>query len=509
MLSSLWVNHLCRRCDLFRRGPYSRHMRLHTDGSTVVLLTPKTRISWRESGRNTTEPVPETPAVTDYDRSGLLCMTPKGERDFSARLAAAGALAADAIDEEMVAAVMLGEDSTYLVQGPLNTEGDWPVVIDVGQIEPTRVDWPAGLIWKKGDTTLYDLADTHGLGIVDCFVPTLECNPHGIAVACSGSGAVVLVRPGGTEIAASFQLPTAEETAIYACPTKEGVLVTIVVDGQDSAYVHIAEDGSILGHRAAKCATPALCLDAGILIYDDGSSAIELTDTSFSQLASLALSWPALDAAAAPDGASFALADAEHMLRGHVNAKGELVIVAEYEEVKQAGAKRPGELAAIEAKWDPERSQGKSAVGFAAGMAPEPWTAKANSAFELVMHARSTGGPGQGICVTIGGDAAKHCAFEAVSVDGNRQELVDDGKGNRTAEFPSIDLVRGLSYPYNPKPKNDAQKHAAAMFLEETHLELRVFGKATKASGDLISVTISALNSDSPPLKWMRPLAVS
>jgi len=484
-------------------------MRLHTDGSTVVLLTPKTRISWRESGRNTTETVPENPAVTDYDRSGLLCMTPKGERDFSARLAAAGALAADAIDEELVAAVMLGEDSTYLVQGPLNTEGDWPTVIDVGRIEPTRIAWPAGLIWKKGDTTLYDLADTHGLGIVDCFVPTIECNAHGIAVACSGTGAVVLVRPGGEEITASFQLPSQDEAALYAVPTKDGVLATLVVDGQDSAYIHIAEDGSILGHRPAQCATPALCLDTGILIFDGESSNLELTDTSFSELATLALSWPALDAAAAPDGASFALADAEHMLRGHVNAKGELVIVAEYEEVKQAGAKRPGELAAIEAKWDPERSQGKSAVGFAAGMSPSPWTASADAAFELVMHARSTGGPGQGIRVTIGGDAAKHCTFEAVTVDGVREQLEGDGKGNWSADFPTIELVRGLSYPYNPKPKNDAQKHAAAMFLEETHLELRVFGKATKASGDLMSVAISALNSDSPPLKWMRPLSIS
>ncbi|MCP4449749.1 MAG: hypothetical protein GY811_31120 [Myxococcales bacterium] len=484
-------------------------MRLHTNGSTVVLLTPKSRITWRESGRNTSEPVPENPSVTDFDRSGLLCMTPKGERDFSARLAAAGALAADAIDEETVAAVMLGEDSIYLVQGPLNTEGEWPNVIDVGSIEPKRITWPVGVVWQKGDTSLYDMAESHGKGILDTFVPTIECNSHGIAVACSGSGAVVLVRPGKDKIAASFQLPSQDEAAIFACPTERGVLVTLVVDGQDSAYAHIAEDGSLVGHREANEAIPALNLDSGFLIYDGTKKSLMLCDESFSEKTTFSVSWTPLDAAIAPDGDSFALADAAHILRGHVNAKGKLVIVDQYKEVKQAGAKRPGELAAIEAKWDPERAQGRSAVGFAAGMSPSPWTAEAGKPFELVMHARSTGSPGQGICVVIGGDAAKHCSFEAVAVDGVRQPLTADGKGNLTAEFPSIQLVQGISYPFNPKPKNDAQKHAAAMLLEETHLELHVFGQGEKASGDLMSVAISALKSDSPPLKWMRPLTIS
>jgi len=483
-------------------------MRLHTDGSTVVLLTPKSRISWRESGRNTTEVLPENPAVTDYDRSGLLCITPSGERDFSARMAAAGALAAQAMDEETVAAIMLGEDSTYLVQGPLNTEGEWPHIIDVGNIEPKRIEWPAGLIWKKGDKTLYDLAKSHGSGILDCFVPTIECNEHGIAIASNGSGCVALVRPGSETVTASFQVPSEEESALYACPTEQGVLVTMIVDGQDSAYVHIAEDGSLVGHRAAQSATPALLLDTGILLYDDENNSIELVDTSFSQLATRELPWAALESAGAPDGASFAFADAENMLRGHVNAKGELVIVDQYGGVKLAGAKRPGELAATEAKWDPEKSQGKSAVGFAAGMTPEPWTGSAGEAFELVMHARSTGTPGKGIVVIIGGDAAKHCEFEAVSVDGKRLPLVSDGKGNFTGECPDVELVQGLVYPFNPKPKNDAQKHASALFLAETHIELRVFGKATKKSSDLMSVAISALGSDSPPLKWMRPLNI-
>jgi hypothetical protein len=77
------------------------------------------------------------------------------------------------------------------------------------------------------------------------------------------------------------------------------------------------------------------------------------------------------------------------------------------------------------------------------------------------------------------------------------------------AEFPDVELVIGLTYPLSPKPTNDAQKHAASIFLDDTHIELRLSGNAKTASGDLMSVSISALRSDSPPLKWMRPLTLS
>lgn len=484
-------------------------MRLHTDGSSIVLLSPKGRLTWRESGKLISEPVPPKQEISDYDRNGMLCITPSGDRDFSARLTAAGALAADAIDEDTVAAVIVGQDSTYLVRGPVNLDSDWPSVADIGAIEPKRVAWPAGLIWKKGDKSLYEMPEQHGAGIPDSFIPTIECNRFGTAVASSGSGAIVVVRPESRTPDFCLQLPSQDEAVIYACPTEAGVIVTLVVDGQDSAYLHVAEDGSILGHRAAQSAVPALALDAGFVIYDDGKNAIELLDAKLKSLNTLEMPWAAVDSASAGDGVSFAFADADHVLRGHVNAKGELVIVTSYDYGAHIGNKRPGELAAAEAKWDPERSHGKSAVGFAAGITQEAWTAKAGEAFELVLHARSTGGQGEGIAITIGGDAMKCCEFEAIEVAGVRKEVQRDEQGNYTAEFPDVELVHGLAYPLSPKPKNDAQKHAASMVLAETHIELRLLGKARAASGELMSVSISALRSDSPPLKWMRPLSVS
>lgn len=484
-------------------------MRLHTDGSNVVLLTPAVRLTWRSSGRHTQEEVPSNGDVTDYDRSGLLCLTPRTQSDYSARLAAAGAVAADALSEEEVAAVIIGEDGTFLVRGPVNMEGDWPSVIDIGALSPTRVSWPAGLIWKKGDKTMYDMAKDHGDGIPETIVPTLACNAFGTAVASCGSGTIVVVRPDSRLPDFSVQVPSQEEASIYALPTEEGVLVTIVVDGQDSAYVHIAEDGKILGHRAALSATPALTLDAGFLLYDDSKSALELVNSKLETLATLKCPLSAIEAASAADGASFAICDAETLLRGHVDAKGELVIVETIEFGKTAGKKRPGEQAAIDAGWDPEKVHGKPAVGFAAGVTPSPWTASAGQSFELIMHARSSGGPGKGIAIVIGGDAIKHCEFDAAEVDGLRKALQKDAKGNYSAEFPTIDLLEGLAIPLSPKPKNDAQKHAAALYLAETHLELKLVGKATKASGELMSVSISALKSDSPPLKWMRPLTIS
>ena len=484
-------------------------MRLHTDGSRIVLLSPKGRLTWRDSGKLNSEAVPPKSEISDYDRSGMLCVTPNGDRDFSARLTAAGAIAAAAIDEETVAAVIVGQDGTYLVRGPVSLDADWPSVIDVSNIEPTRLVWPAGVIWKKGDKSLYDMAESHGVGIPSAFVPTLECNQFGTAVASVGSGTVVVVRPDSRTPDFCFQLPSQEEAAIYACPTEAGVLVTLIVDGQDSAYLHIAEDGEILGQREAKCGVPALSLNAGFLIYDDTKSQLELVDPKLKTLASVETPWPAMDSASAADGASFALADADNLLRGHVNAKGELVIVATCGYGDHEGGKLPGEIAAAEAKWDPERCHGKSAVGFAAGIAQAAWTATAGEEFQLELHARSTGGKGEGISVTIGGDAMKHCEFEAIEVGGVRTKVERDDKGSYTAEFPGVVLVPGLVYPLNPKPKNDVQKHAAGIFLADTHIQLLLFGKAKTTSSDLMSVSISALRSDSPPLKWMRPLTLA
>ena len=485
-------------------------MRLHTDGSSIILLSPKGRLTWRESGKLISEPLPPKTEISDDDRSGMLCVTPKGERDFSARLTAAGALAADAIDEENVAAIIVGLDGTYLVRGPVTLDADWPSVIELGALEePTRIPWVPGLIWQKGDKSLYESAETHGSGFSEMFLSSVQCNEFGTAVACGGTGAVVVVRPESRTPDFVFELPGQEESVLYACPTKEGVLVTMILDGQESGYLHIAEDGTILGQRAAQCAVPALSLDAGFLIYDDDQAQIELVDRTLKSLATLPLPFPPVDSASAPDAASFVLANAEQLVRGHVNADGELVVVASYEYGDHSGSKSPGELAAVDAKWDPERSHGKCAVGFAAGIAQAPWTANAGEPFELVVYARSTGGAGAGISITIGGDAMKHCEFEAVEVAGVRRELSKDGKGSYTAEFPDVELVTGVAYPLNPKPKNDAQKHAAQLLLAETHVELRLFGKASAASSDLMSVSISALCSDSPPLKWMRPLTIS
>ncbi len=484
-------------------------MRLHTDGNTIVLLTPLSRLTWQKSGKTSAQELPENPDVSDYDRSGLMCLTPSGERDFSARLLAAGAIAADAIDEDNVAAILLGDDTTYLVRGPVQVDSEWSDVVDIGQVEATRIEWPAGLVWKKGDTSLYDMAEAHGSGIPPAFVPTIENNEHGTAIASVGSGVIVVVRPGSTEPNFAVQIPSQEEAAIYACATPEGVLVSLIVDGQDAAYIHIAENGSVLGHRSTERSTPAIKLDQGYLIYDDGKIGLQHVDTSLKTIAEITLPFSAIDSAVASDGTSFALADADSILRGHLNAQGQLVILATTSYDPNSGRKSEGELAAADAKWDPARSHGKTAVGFAAKIKQDPWAAQSGSDFSLEMFARSIGGSGHGISVVLGGDAIKHCEFSSIEVGGIKVEFAKDSKGQYTAELPEVELVLGLDYPFNPKPKNDAQKHASDILLGETHLKLTLHGKALKTSGELMSVSISAIKSDCPPLKWMRPFTIS
>ncbi|MBL4634709.1 MAG: hypothetical protein JKY56_12620, partial [Kofleriaceae bacterium] len=197
------------------------------------------------------------------------------------------------------------------------------------------------------------------------------------------------------------------------------------------------------------------------------------------------------------------------ILRGHLNAQGQLVILATTSYDPNSGQKSEGELAAVDAKWDPARSHGKTAVGFAAKIKQDPWEAQSGSDFTLEMFARSIGGKGHGISVVLGGDAIKHCEFSSIEVGGIKVEFAKDSKGQYVAELPEVELVLGLDYPFNPKPKNDAQKHASDILLGETHLKLTLHGKALQASGELMSVSISAIKSDTPPLKWMRPFTIS
>ncbi len=484
-------------------------MRLHSDGSTVILLTPSSRITWRKNGKWTASEFPENPEISGYDRSGLLCLTPSGERDFTARLNAAGAVAADCIDEENIAAVILGDDTSYLARGPVQTSSQsWSGLIDIGSVSPLRIDWPVGLIWKRG-ASLYEMAETHGNGIPPSFVPSVTNNSHGTAISSVGSGTIVVIRPDASEASFSIQVPSQEELSLYALPTAQGVLITLILDGQDSAYLHVKEDGTILGSRKAQSACPAIALYEGFLIFDAKGAGLQYVDETLKTNAELSLSFSPIDSASAPNGTSFALASDDTVARGHIDAKGQIVLLDSMAYDSGAGKKRPGEIAASEAKWDPARYHGKTAVGFAAGISPEPWVATAGDAFALKIHARSTGGAGEGISIIIGGDAVKHCEFSTVEVDGLKCDLQKDDKGNYSAQFPTVELVLGVEYPLNPKPKNDAQKHAAILLLAETHIELTLKGTANAASNDLMSVSISALGSDSPPLKWMRPLAIS
>lgn len=484
-------------------------MRLHTDGNTIVLLTPLSRLTWQQSGKTSAKGLPENLEVSDYDRSGFMCLTPSGERDFSARLTAAGAIAADAIDEERVAAIILGDDTTYLVRGPVQVDSEWLDVVDVGKVEATRIQWPVGLVWKKGDDSLYNMAEAHGSGIPPAFVPTIEANEHGTAIASVGSGVIAVVRPGSKDTDFAVQIPSQEEAAIYACPTKVGVLITVIVDGQDAAYVHVDESGEVLGHRSTERSTPALKLAEGYLIYDDGGLGLQHVNDALVTLSDIKLPFSAIDSAVASNGTSFALADAESILRGHINAQGELVILDSTSYDPKAGQKSHGEVAAVEAKWDPARSHGTTAVGFAAKIKQAPWDAKVGEEFSLTMIARSIGGKGHGISILLGGDAIKHCEFSSVEVDGLIVPFERDSKGQYSAQVPEVELVLGLDYPFNPKPKNDAQKHASEILLAETHLEINLRGTAKSPTGDLMSVSIAALNSDTPPLKWMRPLTIS
>jgi hypothetical protein len=155
------------------------------------------------------------------------------------------------------------------------------------------------------------------------------------------------------------------------------------------------------------------------------------------------------------------------------------------------------------------RPGGPTTVGFAVRRPTERWTGTVGQEFALVLFARSVGGAGRGISLRIFGDGVKRAEFTRVEYAGEAVEFTKEDDGTYSLELTECELPEGVQYPLDPKPKNDKQKEAAAEMLEVTQFELIVYGIAKDAGSDLLSLSISATESNSAPLKWTRPLVIT
>lgn len=504
-------------------------MRLYTDGTLLVLRLPTGRLQWKR-GREPVFASDEQPGITAYQRDGLLAISPSGKHDHTGAVEALGALDAVALDDERCAAVIARAGKAVLALGPPpGAPGQaWQHEIALDAVRGPRIAWADAASWDEGPSENFEEALDQLPGAApgkDPFParggiparldapPRLAANRWGIAVASSVTGTVAVVRPGSTAVDLALQVPRTAEARVHAEPTAAGVLITLVLAGRQSTLLHVSDRGEVLGQRRGWGFPPAVLLDEHVLVYDDQDKHATLLDLALQPLFQVPVPfWPS-ESAAAATGNGFAFACEASVLLGKLS-RGKPKILEVLDHVDHLrSARRAREAAQAVARYDPRRAHGAPAVGFPAGRASVPWTAAAGSELTLDILVRSTGGRGQGIAITLSGEALALVELDSVEVGETgevRAALALDGQGKAyAAELAAVPLPEGLQVPLDPKPKNESQTQTGAALLDATHFTLRVRGRARQAGSALLAVSIVALGSASAPLKWMRPLTVT
>jgi hypothetical protein len=493
-------------------------MKLYTDGTQLVLRLPTGRLQWKR-GREPAFAAGAQPGVTTYQRDGLLAISPSGKCDHTSAVEALGVLDAVALDDEQVAALLVRAGKAVLGLGPPpEAPGQaWRSEIALDAVSGARIAWAEAAAWDEGPDEDLDqepggeqFPARAGIPAEPDAPPRLAANRWGVAVASSITGTIAVVRPGSAAVDVALQVPRTGESRVHAEPTAAGVLVTLILSGRQAIVLHVSDRGQVLGQRPGWGFPPAVLLDEHVLVYDDQDKHATLLDLALQPIAQVAVPfWPS-ESAAAATGNGFAFASEASVLLGKLS-RGKPKILEVIDHVDRIRTvHRAREAAQVAARYDPRRASGAPAVGFPAGRPSVPWTGLAGSDIVLDIVVRSTGGRGQGIAITLSGEALQFVELDSVEVGEMRAPLALDGQGKAyAAELADVPLPEGLQVPLDPKPKNETQTQTGAAMLDATHFTIRVYGRARQAGSGLLAVSIVAQGSASAPLKWMRPLTVT
>jgi hypothetical protein len=473
-------------------------VRIFTNGKQVVLRTAKGRVTWTQKAKPTLASE-DCAGVSSKKRDGIFAITPSGV-DHTAAMLEVGAIDAVGLGENKVAALLKRDRTAVFVIG--DPQGDWDVSIPLDEIEAEQVKLPACAVEGLDNAEGIGLPPTEGLE------PTLGASEHGFAIASNVTGIVAVVRPDASAVSFTVRVPSQDDVAIHAQPTKRGVLVNLCVNNKAATTVHIAEDGAVINTHDAFGSMPALLLGKQVLVTDEESSELRLLDLDLNRKAKKKLTFWPKEVNGSADGKHFALANDANIALGKVTAAGRLTVTGTLnyaEELKNQKGKGASRRTTF---YDPKRAHGSPAIGFPAKQKPPPWELKAGEAFALELLVRSAGGKGKGLFVLLEGDALARIEVTHITCADQRADFADVD-GSRRAELPDADLVEGIRYPLDPSPKNDKQKEKAATLLAACHFNVTVHGSAKKASRDLLRVSCGALDSQASPMKWMRPLIIS
>jgi len=479
-------------------------MRLFTDGKGVVLRAESGLVRWKPKAAPSAQSTRLGPKVSDLRQDGLLVISPDGT-DHTSALHKLAAIDAVALSKDDFAALVWRSGELLIGKGPLpETSNDvWETEVS---LEPNDMPAPT-LIDPDAPAELPQ--DAFAVG--DGALPSFGANRWGAAVASSESGIVAVCRPRSTTVDFVLRFAPSEERRIYAEPTKQGALVTVIEQGVQVSAHMLTEKGEVLAQQVVqRGGPPAVQVGERVLTIGDDDK-LALLDESLARGARKSISFTPVASAVSADGNGFAVANEEDLLLGRITKTGRLSIVGQVDYANQIRvAKRAADVEKAQGNYFPERAKGSTALGFPVGYSMPAWTVEAGSAFSMELMVRSVGGAGAGILVTATGPALATIALECVRIGALEVPFRASEGGAQVASTPDVELPQGLIYPLDPKPRNPAQKQVASDLLEPTHILLELHGVAGPEPGrELLSLEVRPLDSTSAPMKWTRALTVT
>ncbi len=387
---------------------------------------------------------------------------------------------------------------------------------------PSRADFPSGTAWS--DTASVTWSDDAHSGATSPREVRLHAGPHGLAIACRRTGLVGVLRSGSDTIA-WLRLPWQNEVSLDAVATDSGVLVTLVLPGGDGVTAHFSPEGACLGHSGStRQSVGAVPLTGGrFVLFDDTRSQarVKVLDVNdcrdLHPRARLSLGSTPHDAASSPDGrwaifgAQPAAASASVTIFELGDKRLAQVAVFDPDEAMRESEARAREKARIEQGAQYRRAEGAPSLGFPASKSPiVPWDGTTESTVDLSLSLRSTGGPGAGVIVELSGPALVEGIVEplSVTVAGVTAKATRSPDGVWRVPLESIEIPRGMIFPFDPKPKSPEQSEKAQALLAATHLDLRLQLAPRRVGSALLTVAARTLSGSSAAMKWTRPVTV-
>jgi len=418
--------------------------------------------------------------------------------------------------EERVAAAVApeGDHPPELVVAPVDGESP-ELVLKLEGAPKTKVEFPAkdeGWIWSK-DAVPWPKSE--GFGDAEASKLNVRTSRYGVGVAGSSTGHVAVLRPGAEDFAFRFRVPAMEESTVYAVPTKWGALVALVVDGKESLLLHVDPKGKLLGRWPEESC--AMGMTAPVLLGDDrciandaeSESVVLLGLPKLEQVARKKVGEWLVDIAATSDGTKFAAVTKTDVVEGRVS--GDAIKVRTHsltDAMKQAKKERVARKEKEAKRWKAKPADGPPQLGFDALKRPAPpWKWSAGEDWEVDAWVRSEGRAAKGVTIVVYGAAVDAGLLELFEVHVAGICGVFEKQGKRwIAQVPDVEVMQGVKYPFDPKPKKEEEKLAAQAALEATHLALRLKGKALTKGNGLLKLEISTEGPE--PMRWIRPVNV-